>query len=573
MPTRITAILLFLVTSAYLLVGVDSGLSHYDEGLVTTGAMVVLRGGMPHRDFWSNYAPGQYYALAAIFRLFGASIWVERLFATLVMSLLLTMVYGLARRLEAHKWAYAAWAIGLGWVGLPVAAGNLGTSLLCGLGSYLCWLNFLRNQRRAWSLAAGLLAGLTTLFRHDLGVYTLLSHSLVMGAFLWRQAEYGRPLRRRLAYLLRQGLGSYLLGFALVVAPVLIVFLVKVPLPILRYDFVDFPTRIYPRVRGIPYPCPLRVLWSASEGSGNLRSVVRDLLGTIPFYFAFAVWLGALAWLLAGTRARWLDWQQPRPWACLLLLAVAVLYFLHALVRHDQGHLLATALPSAILLAVSVQDVVARLPAGSRQRQALTTGTIAVVALLILHPLWTRAHLLLNRLAGPAPPRFEVQRARGICLTPEEVGYQDALLWIQRNVPPNEPIFVGNFRHDRIFINDALFYFLSGHPPATRYYELHPGIATTRPIQEEIIGEIEAKAVRFVVLADMPLPPDERIGPPDSSLLDDYLRRTFTRVCNFGRYVTCVRSAAVPELRLTPCGETLRLAPTTRPADGGEGRE
>ncbi len=573
MLTRTAVILLFLVTLAYLLIGVDSGLSHYDEGLVTTGAMVVLAGGMPHRDFWSNYAPGQYYALAAVFRLFGASLWAERLFATLVMALLLTLVYHLARRLEAHKWSYAAWAVGLAWVGLPVAAGNLGTSLLCALGSYLCWLNFLGTRQRAWSLAAGLLAGLTALFRHDLGVYTLLSHSLVVGDFLWRQTNRGRPLLGRLTYLLRQGLGAYLLGFALVVAPVVVIFLVKVPLPILRYDFVDFPLRIYPRVRGVPYPCPLSVLRSALAGAGDLRSVVRDLLGTFPFYFPFAVWLVALAWLVAATRTRRLDWQQTRPWRFLLLLAVSVLYFLHALVRHDQGHLLATALPCALLLAAIVQDLTALLPTGSPRRRALTAGAIAIVGLLLFHPVWTRTHLLLNRLAGPLLPRFQVERARGICLGPEEVGYQDALLWIQRNVPPDEPIFVGNFRHDRIFINDALFYFLSGRPPATRYYELHPGIATTRPIQEEIIRELESKAVRFVVLADMPLPPHEHVGPPDSPLLDDYLRRTFAPVCNFGRYVTCVRSAALPELRLTPCGETPRLAPTTHSAGGGEGTE
>ena len=52
----------------------------YDEGLVLTAAMRVALGQIPHRDFYTNYGPAQFYILAGLFNAFGTSILVERLF-------------------------------------------------------------------------------------------------------------------------------------------------------------------------------------------------------------------------------------------------------------------------------------------------------------------------------------------------------------------------------------------------------------------------------------------------------------------------------------------------------------
>jgi hypothetical protein len=62
---------------------------------------------------------------------------------------------------------------------------------------------------------------------------------------------------------------------------------------------------------------------------------------------------------------------------------------------------------------------------------------------------------------------------------------------------------VGNQRHDILFVNDAGFYYLAARPSATRYSELHPGVANTLPVQQEIAGELEAKQVKYLVLVDI----------------------------------------------------------------------
>jgi hypothetical protein len=56
----------------------------YDEGLALYDAERVATGDVPYRDFFVLYGPGQFYSLAAIFRLFGHSVAVERVYSCLI---------------------------------------------------------------------------------------------------------------------------------------------------------------------------------------------------------------------------------------------------------------------------------------------------------------------------------------------------------------------------------------------------------------------------------------------------------------------------------------------------------
>ena len=52
-----------------------------DEGTTLWGAAKVLGGGRPYKtkDFWTIYAHGQFYVLAALSKIFAPSIFVERM--------------------------------------------------------------------------------------------------------------------------------------------------------------------------------------------------------------------------------------------------------------------------------------------------------------------------------------------------------------------------------------------------------------------------------------------------------------------------------------------------------------
>src|ERR1700761_2933099 len=50
----------------------------YDESLSLYGAVRVLHGQVPFRDFWTLYPPGIFWTLAAMFRVFGVSVLCDR---------------------------------------------------------------------------------------------------------------------------------------------------------------------------------------------------------------------------------------------------------------------------------------------------------------------------------------------------------------------------------------------------------------------------------------------------------------------------------------------------------------
>jgi hypothetical protein len=118
-------------------------------------------------------------------------------------------------------------------------------------------------------------------------------------------------------------------------------------------------------------------------------------------------------------------------------------------------------------------------------------------------------------------------------------GQAEAIEFIQQRVPVSEKIFVGNVKHDVSSRNDAMFYFLSGRENATRYDELFAYQVNRRSVQEEILSDIEANGVNYIVLFSGLF--DVREPNPSSmtggaTLLDDFISRRYGLEAQFGSY-------------------------------------
>jgi len=86
--------LIFVASSVLLFFGMQTVPSTYDEGISLTAAMRIAEAGqVPHRDFYAIYGPAQFYSLAWLFKLFGESLFVERLLYTLITGLIVSAVY------------------------------------------------------------------------------------------------------------------------------------------------------------------------------------------------------------------------------------------------------------------------------------------------------------------------------------------------------------------------------------------------------------------------------------------------------------------------------------------------
>src|ERR1700722_13307170 len=84
---------LFLASLVWLTLCMNRDSNVYDEGLILEGAVRVLDGAIPHRDFYANYGPGQFYVLAGLYKIFGVSVLVERLLDTVVRGFIVVLVF------------------------------------------------------------------------------------------------------------------------------------------------------------------------------------------------------------------------------------------------------------------------------------------------------------------------------------------------------------------------------------------------------------------------------------------------------------------------------------------------
>ncbi len=510
----VVAVALMAAAVLYLGIGIQLGVKLYDEGTPVYGALRVLDGEVPYRDFWTVYPPGQLYLLAAVFSLFGVSLMADRVIFVITVATVALLVYLIGRRLAGVRSALLGWLLFVvlaGWY-RPFGAGMPTGLALALLGSLLLVESGELPTARV-TVASGLLVGIAALFRQDVAVYASVAHLLM----LWLRRFSAAADRTARAVV------QYLAG---VVAPVFIVgtcFLAVVPVAEMFQDLIVFPVTVYPRVRGLPWPPLLGEPSHVVSGHAQW-----GFLGVLPVYFPLiACGVALIVLLKTGRPSRW---RESGVRHAVMVLVLGLLLLTLALVRSDKDHAFPAWATSAILLAI----VVARAGGLGWSGVVLRAGAGLLTVALIAPPIVGRAAVIRGL---PSLQAFEVRRARGIAMGQSSVEpYQAALRYVMADVPPGERIFVGNTRHDRVVESDPMFYVLAERHSATKYHELYPGLVTTHAVQQIIVDELERRCVRLIVLHDE----RGRAEPNASSvssgvtLLDTYIRARFAPVAIFG---------------------------------------
>jgi hypothetical protein len=216
--------------------------------------------------------------------------------------------------------------------------------------------------------------------------------------------------------------------------------------------------------------------------------------------------------------------------------------------RSDDFHALFAVTPALIL--VCSLGLRPSCSAGSGWRRARAIAAIAGTAALLLFPVREHApldaHVQYCRPPAAQPWQAAFTRYGGL---PEEVPARKELLEVLRaQTADNEPIFIGLFRHRRVFLNEVDLYFLANRPGATRYMQFDPNMITREDVQRRMIQELEDRHVRLAVLSGRMRLPDEpnESQHEGSGLLDEYLRSRFRLVARTGPYVVLVRNDASP---------------------------
>jgi hypothetical protein len=529
----------FLLSYLVLFLGMSREPNIYDEGLVLTAAMRVAAGQIPHRDFYANYGPAQFYVLAGLFKAFGESLFVERLYDLCVKALVVTSVYAIllayCRKSVAAITAVAAvlWIISLNNLsGTPV----MPVSLLNLLGMALVLPVFCRKPSATRMLAAGAIAGLAALFRYDTGIALLGIQTCVVavGTFLWKAEKNPRVFLSTFL--------PCLIAFAAVTVPFALYYLSVAPLHSIVYDIVLYPARYYHRGRNLPFP---GITLRAFE---NIEIYLLPAIIVVALYVAVAG-----GFKVRGDHASTPgDISGDRQWRGFLfsfaLLALAM-YF-KGFVRISLLHLYLCIIPSLLLVAVLFEHRFT-FP------RVLRSSTMVLVWLAALAVTWSARHeikrlrvyhfsvpeRLVEVLAGTPTetPDGWCETAnpltRGFCFFADDDRIQ-AIDFIDSHTAPSQRLYVGLPHHDRIFSNDNLMYFGAQRLPATMWSHFDPGLQNSYEIQAQMIRELQAAAPPYIVLDaewEQAREPNDSAISSGVTLLDDYLHKTYRPTTSFGK--------------------------------------
>jgi hypothetical protein len=530
--------LVFGATYLLLLFGMSRLSNVYDEGLALTGAMRVAAGQIPHRDFYANYGPGQFYVLAGLFKLFGESLLVERLFDLFIKAALVTWVYGLTSAYCRRTVAVGTSVVTVLWLfGLPNLSGtaNVPASLLNLISSTLILPVFLSRVSARRMFAAGLVVGAATLFRYDTGLALVGIHACVVIIAICLKSASSKW--RDIA----SALWPYLLGVALMIVVPALYYLSVAPFHDFAFDMIIYPSRYYHRGRNLPFP------GIDLKGLENLEVYLPVAAIGISLYIAFAGRLGARAKDTGGLRSM----PEERKWRGFLLMfgLLALVMYLKAYVRMSVYQLNLCIIPSLLLLAVLFEHRL-RFP------RPLRISVLCLVGLSVVAATWSALHqvrfLQVRHSSVPeamlASARGTVPEAEstwcklrnaltiGFCFLPE-IDRVQTIEFIDSHTSPDQKLYVGPTRHDKIFANDNLIYFGSQRLPATKWSHFDPGLQNTYEIQTEMVHELEANAPPYIVLNsefDQVREANDSANSTGVTLLDDYIRNKYRPVQTFG---------------------------------------
>ena len=525
----ITSIAFWLFMLSMVLIPIKSPFNVYDEGLVVFNATRVLGGDLPYRDFWTIYPPGQFYTLAGLFRLFGTSLWISRLYDSFATLLVAVAVWSLARKFTSNAPARLATAV----VGLQLASAGLHgsaviPSMAFGLLAIRSVLEYRSDTRVRWLVLAGTLMGVSACYRWDIGLYMVLCVAVTTLLLHVHSAPWGSPGARRFSEFKA---GVALCGpIAVVILACFGAFALAGGGDALWQQVVVYPSTKLREVRWRPLP-PLIPAFLAARGTRPPKELLLELLGWLHFYYPLAVY-GAAWWCGRSHWHRGRAAADAQDYGRVTIVVLGILLFALTLSRYDDQHVLPTSLIASLVVAM----LLSKGAGFTLTRPTRWVAMLLQAGLVLAFVLPSARQLALTlRYTPPWRTHAHLERASGVSLESDQ---EQAVEFVMSHTRADDAIFVGNRQHDLIYVNDVGFYFLAARRCASHYSELHPGVATSLPVQQEIAEALESAGVRWVVLVDRPAPAEPNASSVSSGVgwLDDRLRSRYEPAARFGAY-------------------------------------
>ena len=142
---------------------------------------------MPYRDFYYLYPPGNLYVLALLFKSFGPSILISRIFNCIISFMILICSYIITKNIVSDKISlYISFIMITLWLGVDQSFNYLSIPMLSILIASIFVFKYLNNRMKSNLVIIGVLTGITAYFRLDFSLYIFLSVILVLTVFNYR---------------------------------------------------------------------------------------------------------------------------------------------------------------------------------------------------------------------------------------------------------------------------------------------------------------------------------------------------------------------------------------------------
>jgi 4-amino-4-deoxy-L-arabinose transferase-like glycosyltransferase len=468
---RWIALLIFIITAAYLFLFRRFSTMDPDEGIVLQGAQRILRGEVLYRDFFSFFTPGSYYLLAALFKAFGNSLMVARTALVVFGGIFSVVTYLLARRVCQRSSALTAACV-VSFTALPyrfMALHNWDSTLWACLAVYSC-VRMIECRAVTWAVATGTFTSLTFLFEQSkggglaLGVGLGLLTILLMG----RTQAFTKP-----------SVVALLAGAAWPMITTIVWFYAKGSLQPMLSAWL-WPLDHYSLANRVAYGYQN---WSDATRQSFFGGTAPDAL--FSFLLVSPLLLVPLLPLLAvALLGYWAIWMRRRTvspeksaYYVLVTSALSGLLVSVIIVRADNIHFMYLQPLFSIVLAwiFDGRDIPGQF---FRRLKPLITAYLVAAFFLM------SAALLVRSVAGVSA----VQTARGAI----RVRGEDTVVeYVRAHVSPGETVLVHPYL--------PLYYYLTGTFSPGRYEYLQPGLHTPEQFQE-VVGTLSMGHVRTVLL-------------------------------------------------------------------------
>jgi 4-amino-4-deoxy-L-arabinose transferase-like glycosyltransferase len=527
----ITTVILFCLL-LILLVSIKTPFKIYDEGSVVFNATRIMNGDVPYRDFWAIYPPGQFYSLATLFRIFGTTLFVVRIYDTIVRFVIVISLYFIAKKITSRPLALLVCIFStLLLASARFYAYPVFPSMALILLSFLSLFEYYNTKLRRWLFLTGVLTGISVLFRWDIGLYSFISVIMTIVLFHFFYVMNETKSSGKIFFVISEQVFILSFGVLLFVLPFYGYWCLRSGFNNLWSQIVTFPALVHRDLRWKPYPSIIPPLIPLNLGLLGIRINYPKFLNWLQFYLPIVVYCIAIIHFFILLIKKRLSFNI-QFFGSTALLFLGVLLFAQALSRYDYIHILPSSIIALLILIFLVDRLLLIL-----KNLVIKYSFILLLTLFIFIYFISPVRILLYTINNFSPfgCYSNIERAGCVYIRKDQ---EQAVEYIRAHTKNSESIFVGNRRHDIIFLNDIGFYFLSNRPSATKYHELFPGVATTLLIQEVIVRDIELKNVNWIVFFNEP-----ESGEPNASsvysgvhFLDDFIHSEYAPVTEFGSY-------------------------------------